>query len=205
MPLANLPITLAVHGATSSSAMPSAIAMCSMSAFMPGRHCDVITRRRVIASNVTGPTNRAADRVMIATTSWPRFWSPRHTSTALYAPTPPDTPNAISDTSFQLPMSWELSEFFLDLLDLPAKDLALSDGDLLLAGLPRLGSAQQLARPRAGHDDEFKPVVFGISLHSNVPMMASACGRMRCVRARSAATMASSRSTAVSSSSLMTR
>ena len=69
MPLANLPITLAVHGATSSIAMPSAIAMCSMSAFMPGFHCDVITGRRVIASNVTGPTNRAAERVMTATTS----------------------------------------------------------------------------------------------------------------------------------------
>ena len=78
--------------------MPSAIAMCSMSAFIPGRHCDVITGRRVIASKVTGPTNLAADRVMTATTSCPRFWSPRHTSTALYAPTPPVTPNAIRDT-----------------------------------------------------------------------------------------------------------
>ena len=83
MPLANLPMTLAVHGATSSSAIASAIAMCSMSAFMPGFHCDVITGRRVIASNVTGPTNRAADRVITATTSWPCFCRPRHTSTAL--------------------------------------------------------------------------------------------------------------------------
>jgi hypothetical protein len=36
---------------------------------MPGRHCDVITGRRVIASKVTGPTNRAAARVMTVTTS----------------------------------------------------------------------------------------------------------------------------------------
>jgi hypothetical protein len=78
-----LPTTFAVHGATSSSAASSAIEMCSMAAFMPGLHCDVITGRRVIASNVTGPTKRVADRVMIATTSCPRFCSPRHTSTAL--------------------------------------------------------------------------------------------------------------------------
>ena len=57
--------------------------MCSMSAFAPGFHCDVITGRRVIASNVIGPTNRVAARVMTATTSCPRFCSPRHTSTAL--------------------------------------------------------------------------------------------------------------------------
>ncbi len=69
MPFANLPITLAVHGATSSRLMPSAIAMCSMSAFMPGRHCDVMTGRLVMASNVTGPTNFAAERVITATTS----------------------------------------------------------------------------------------------------------------------------------------
>ena len=83
MPLANLPMTLAVHGATSSRSIESAIATCSMSAFMPGFHCDVMTGRRVIASRVTGPTKRAADRVMTATTSCPRFCSPRHTSTAL--------------------------------------------------------------------------------------------------------------------------
>src|SRR5438874_2041573 len=35
-----------------------------------------MTRRRVIASNVTGPTNRVADAVMTATTSSPRFASP---------------------------------------------------------------------------------------------------------------------------------
>jgi hypothetical protein len=57
-----------------------------------------MTGRRVIASNVSGPTNLAADRVMTAMTSWPRFCSPRHTSTALYAPTPPVTPNAINAT-----------------------------------------------------------------------------------------------------------
>ena len=36
-------MALAVHGATRSNAMESAIATCSMSAFMPGVHCDVIT------------------------------------------------------------------------------------------------------------------------------------------------------------------
>ena len=35
MPLANLPMTFAVAGATSSSAMSDASAMCSMSAFAP--------------------------------------------------------------------------------------------------------------------------------------------------------------------------
>jgi hypothetical protein len=45
------------------------MAMCSISAFIPARHCEVITGRRVIASNVTGPTNFAAARVMTATTS----------------------------------------------------------------------------------------------------------------------------------------
>ena len=43
----------------------------------------VMTRRRVIASKVTSPTKRRADRVMIAATSWPRFCRPRATSTAL--------------------------------------------------------------------------------------------------------------------------
>ena len=95
MPLANLPMTLAVAGATSSSAMSVASAMCSMSALAPGANWSVITRRRVIASKVTSPTNRRADRVMIAATSCPRFCSPRATSTALYAPIPPVTPSAM--------------------------------------------------------------------------------------------------------------
>jgi hypothetical protein len=43
----------------------------------------VITSRRVIASKVSGPTNFSADRVMIATTSWPFFCRPRAISTAL--------------------------------------------------------------------------------------------------------------------------
>ena len=83
MPLANLPMMFAVAGATSSSAMSEASEMCSMSAFAPRAYWSVMTRRRVIASNVTSPTNRRADRVMIAATSWPRFCSSRATSTAL--------------------------------------------------------------------------------------------------------------------------
>ena len=60
MPLANLPMTFAVHGATSSSAIWSPIAMCSMSALAPGFHCDVMTGRRVIASNVSALLKPAA-------------------------------------------------------------------------------------------------------------------------------------------------
>ena len=69
MPLASLPMMFAVHGAMRNSAIESAIAMCSMSAFAPGFHWDVMTGRRVIASKVSGPTKRAAARVMTATTS----------------------------------------------------------------------------------------------------------------------------------------
>jgi hypothetical protein len=54
-----------------------------MSAFAPGFHCDVMTGRRVMASKVIGPTKRVAAFVITATTSCPRCWSPRHTSTAL--------------------------------------------------------------------------------------------------------------------------
>src|SRR5688572_33276530 len=50
-------------------------------------------------------------------------------------------------------------------LDLVAQHFTLRDGHLLLAGLARLGSAQQLARAGAGDDDELEPVVFGCSLH----------------------------------------
>ena len=56
-PLANLPMVLAVAGATSSRSMLEAIAMCSMSALAPGFHWSVMTSRRVIASKVSGPTN----------------------------------------------------------------------------------------------------------------------------------------------------
>ena len=66
---------------------------------------EAITRRRVIASKVTGPTKRVAECVITATTSWPRFCSPRATSTALYAPIPPVTPRAISDMC-----SWEMGK-----------------------------------------------------------------------------------------------
>ena len=95
-PLANLPIVLAVAGATSSNSMFDAMAMCSISALAPGFHWSVITSRRVIASKVSAPTNFSADRVMIATTSCPFFCRPRAISTALYAPIPPVTPSAIS-------------------------------------------------------------------------------------------------------------
>ena len=83
IPPANLPITFAVAGATSRSDASVASAMCSISEFAPRANWSVMTGRRVMASNVTSPTNRRAERVMIAATSWPRFCSPRATSTAL--------------------------------------------------------------------------------------------------------------------------
>ena len=83
IPAANFPMTLAVAGATTRSAMSDAIEMCSMSAFAPGFHWLVITGRRVMASNVTAPTKRAAARVITACTSCPRFCSRRASSTAL--------------------------------------------------------------------------------------------------------------------------
>ena len=83
MPFANLPMMLAVAGATSSRSIVDASAMCSMSALAPGANWSVMTGCRVIASKVIGPTNFAAVAVMTATTSWPRFCRPRTTSTAL--------------------------------------------------------------------------------------------------------------------------
>ena len=59
-------MTLAVAGATTNSSMSEAKAICSMSALAPRENWSVITRRRVIASNVSGPMNRRADRVMTA-------------------------------------------------------------------------------------------------------------------------------------------
>ena len=59
MPCANLPMMLAVAGATSSSLISVASAMCSMSALAPRAYWSVMTGRRVIASKVTSPTNRA--------------------------------------------------------------------------------------------------------------------------------------------------
>ena len=46
--------------------MFDASAMCSMSAFIPGANWLVMTGSRVIASNVSGPTNRRAERVITA-------------------------------------------------------------------------------------------------------------------------------------------
>ena len=73
----------AVAGATSSSADVGRERDVLDVGVGAGANWVVMTRRRVIASNVTGPTNRRADRVITAATSWPRFCSPRATSTAL--------------------------------------------------------------------------------------------------------------------------
>ena len=74
---------LAVAGATSSRSIDEASEMCSMSALAPGSNWPVMTRWRVMASKVSGPTNSVAARVMTTTTSWPAFCRPRTTSTAL--------------------------------------------------------------------------------------------------------------------------
>src|SRR3954466_2364460 len=97
-----------------------------------------MTRRRVIASNVTGPTNRVAACVITATTSWPRFCSPRATSTALYAPMPPVTPSAIRAIDL-----FARFLFALERLDSPGDHFLGGDGRLLVL-------ADGDARRRAG-------------------------------------------------------
>ncbi len=82
-PWASLPMVLAVAGTTSSRSDAVASAMCSMSALRPGAHWLVTTRRWVMASKVSSPTNRRALCVITTVTSWPLFCRPRTTSTAL--------------------------------------------------------------------------------------------------------------------------
>src|SRR4051812_31839020 len=128
MPLASLPIIFAVAGAIRRRSIVDARAMCSMSELAPGSNWSVITPRRVIASNVIGPTKRVAVAVMIATTSWPRFCSPRATSTALYAPIPPVTPRAISMVKRDcLPRLFDLLAVFGDLGHGPGDDFLLGN------------------------------------------------------------------------------
>jgi hypothetical protein len=83
MPLASLPITLAVAGATMRRSISVASAMCSMSALSPRANWSVMTGRRVIASKVSGWMNFRAPRVITAVTWCPRSCSRRATSTAL--------------------------------------------------------------------------------------------------------------------------
>ena len=84
MPAANLPMMLAVAGATSSRRdVGRERDVLDVGVGARATTASVITRRLVIASKVTSPTNRRADRVITAATSWPRFCNPRATSTAL--------------------------------------------------------------------------------------------------------------------------
>ena len=83
MPWASFPMMLAVAGATSRARMSVASATCSMVAFAPGANWSVTTGRRVMASNVSGPTKRRALAVMATTTSCPASCSRRTISTAL--------------------------------------------------------------------------------------------------------------------------
>src|SRR5262245_14297240 len=152
IPFASLPMMLAVAGAMSRRSIDDASAMCSMSALAPGSNCPVMTRRFVIASKVSAPTNWVAEAVMIATTSCPRFCSPRATSTALYAPIPPVTPSAINMTSFALG--------FADLLDGLGEHLLLGDGHFLVHAWRHLGRrpGQELPGPRAGRHHELERI-----------------------------------------------
>src|SRR4249919_1451511 len=169
-----------------------------------------MTRRRVIASNVIGPTNRVAACVITATTSWPRFCRPRATSTALYAPMPPVTPRAtramtvgefaswwIGDSSHHVTNSFSLRFVPLDHLHLFGDDFLLRDGGLLVFtdDDARRGSGEELPGARAGGDDEFEGVgKLGTVNHENVLTMVSDSICMRCSRARSATTIPRRRS-----------
>src|SRR5712691_4203152 len=117
-----------------------------------------MTRRRVIASNVTAPTNRVAECVITATTSCPRFCRPRATSTALYAPIPPVTPNAINIGFRVRPSVFGLQILLglLDLLDGMGHHFFLGDRGLLVFahGHAWRGAGQQLPGARAGRDHE---------------------------------------------------
>src|SRR3954467_12024356 len=168
----------------------------------------MMTPRRVIASNVSGPTNFVADRVITAATSWPRFCSPRATSTALYAPIPPVTPRAISATAVA-------SLSALEFLDLAFLDFLLRQlHELLAARRFWRAPIQQLAGTRPCHHYELEPsrrfstMCHAISLscysRMNVLTMPSAAVRIDRKRARSARTIDRRRSTHASSSSLTT-
>jgi len=119
----------------------------------------------------------------------------------------------------------------LYLYDLATQDFLLRDSNLLVSFFPRHSAVEQLAGAFARKHDEFEPVFLGCSFHDvlsggpegpplppryyveaglqarlplNVAMMFSAVFRITCTRARSASTIARSRSTALSSSSLTT-
>src|SRR5439155_1009151 len=90
-----------------------------------------MTRRRVIASNVTAPTNFVAECVMTATTPCTRFWSPRTTSTALYAPIPPVTPSAINATALLGYSIGQLPDYpIIQLLDYSIVPVFVSPGSI---------------------------------------------------------------------------
>src|SRR4026209_2529343 len=131
-----------------------------------------MTRRRVIASNVSSPTNFRAECVMTAATSCPRFCSPRATSTALYAPIPPVTPKAINDTEiprFKDSMIHRLVDSGLgiaderlgiELLDLPLSNFLLRELRRLLRvpGRARCASGEELPCAGAGKGHELELV-----------------------------------------------
>src|SRR5438067_8436659 len=115
---------------------------------------------------------------------------------------PPVTPSAINIAAPSLRRL-----VVLDLLDGRGDDLGLRERRLLvLAGRhARRGSGEQLARARAGGDDELEGIRELASVdHENVLTMSCASSRIRCRRARSATTMLRRRSTAAVTSSFTT-
>src|SRR4051812_18220302 len=101
---------------------------------------------RVIASKVTGPTNRAAGWGITATPSGPRFCSPGAPPPALWAQRPPVTPSA-PRLIVLLVAAGRGSR--LDLLARPGDPLALGDGGFFVFADVDAGrrSGEQLPRP----------------------------------------------------------
>src|SRR5262249_45420762 len=98
-PFANLAITSAVAGATTSASIDCATAMCStadsmLGSWAPSPNRSVMTFSPLRAAKVSGRTNSCAARVITTWTRTLRSCSRRTSSAALYAAIPPATPRA---------------------------------------------------------------------------------------------------------------
>ena len=222
MPLANLPMTLAVHGATSSSA----IAVGNRDVLDVGVHPRLPLRRdhrtprdRLERHRADEPRRRPRhhgddvvpallqpaahlDRLVGADAAGHAEGDQGHVN-----PNPIPTPKLPHYLGLG---RWELRRLVLDLLDLAPQHFALRDGDLLLARLAR----QRAAPAAAGracpamttNSNRFSlgALSMAVLCPLNVSMIFSAARPHRFTRARSASTIARSRSTAASTSSLTT-
>ena len=205
MPLASLPMMLAVAGATSSRSMSVASAMCSMSALAPRR--ELIgdhrpPRDRLERHRPDEPRRRARHdrRDVVAALLQPA----RDLDRLVGADAAGDAEGDERPISLHLGVvDW------LALLDLALADFLLRERYQLLCPSPGRAAAQQLPRARAGDDDEFERVrafpvghSWDILSHERVTILRPATHDRS--RARSASTIARSRSTHGSSSSLTT-